>query len=143
MAAAEGNDYASKFSIDIVKSIIDEVRGGENIKIACSNNKIDFTTWCRWKEENDQVYNLYVKAREDKAEGLESEIDRLMKLCEEDKLTPSAANVLIQTLKWKLSKFYPKMFGDKVDITSGGDKIKEYSIADIKREMEELFSDNG
>jgi hypothetical protein len=27
---------------------------------------------------------------------------------------PSTANVLIQTLKWKAAKYYPKMFGDKV-----------------------------
>ena len=35
----------------------------------------------------------------------------------------STYNVLAQTLKWKLAKFYPKVFGDKTDITSGGEKI--------------------
>jgi len=40
----------------------------------------------------------------------------------------TAANVLIQTNKWKASKFYPKMYGDKVDLTSDGDKIQTNTI---------------
>ena len=37
----------------------------------------------------------------------------------------STANVIIQTLKWKAAKYYPKMFGDSkaVDITTQGEKI--------------------
>lgn len=126
--SVDGNKNASKFSMDIVKTIIDDVANGSNIKKACQNVGIDFTTWCRWKQENETVYNLYVKAREDKAEGLESEIDRIMLLLEEKTIEPSAANVLIQTLKWKLAKFYPKMFGEKLDLTSDGEKITAPSI---------------
>lgn len=129
--------------MDIVKLIIDEVKNGSNIKDACKKAKIDFTTWSRWKEENEVVYHLYVKAREDKAEGLESEIDRIMLLLEQDQISPAAANVLIQTLKWKLSKFYPKMFGDKIDVTSGGEKVKQYSISEIQKELEELFKEDN
>jgi hypothetical protein len=33
----------------------------------------------------------------------------------------STANVLIQTLKWKASKYYPKMFGDKVQQEHSGE----------------------
>ena len=28
----------------------------------------------------------------------------------------STYNTLVQTLKWKMAKFYPKMFGDKIEV---------------------------
>ncbi len=124
----ENNKNASKFSMDLVKIIIDEVRNGSNIKTACENNNITFQSWCNWRDRHSTVFDLYVKARQDKAEGLESEIDRIMLLLENKEIEPSGANVLIQTLKWKLAKFYPKMFGDKIDVTSGGEKIEQSPI---------------
>ena len=39
-------------------------------------------------------------------------------------IEPSVANVVMQADKWLSAKFYPKMFGDKTDITSGGEKIQ-------------------
>jgi hypothetical protein len=113
----------SKFNKDITQQILDFVTDGGNIKNACAESGISFQTWCNWKADNSELFDLYVKARQDKAEGLESEIDRYMSLLEKKTIEPSAANVLIQTLKWKLSKFYPKMFGDKVDVTTDGEKI--------------------
>lgn len=44
-------------------------------------------------------------------------------------LIPLSADVIahnrlrIDTLKWTLSKMLPKIYGDKLDLTSGGDKI--------------------
>ena len=64
---------------------------------------------------------MYVRAVQNKTEFLDSEIDRYMKLLELGKITPQQANVLIQTLKWKMSKFYPKMFGDKVQTEHSGE----------------------
>ena len=40
----------------------------------------------------------------------------------------SVARVLIDTLKWKASKYYPKMFGDKLDVTTDGEKINHTPI---------------
>ncbi len=119
----EDNKNAEKFNMDLVKTIIDEVRNGANIKTACEKNGISFQSWCNWRDKHTTVFDLYVKARQDKAEGLESEIDRIMLLLENKEIEPSGANVLIQTLKWKLAKFYPKMFGDKLDVTTDGEKI--------------------
>ena len=36
-------------------------------------------------------------------------------------IDPASANVLIQTLKWKAAKYYPKMFGDKVQNEHSGE----------------------
>jgi hypothetical protein len=43
----------------------------------------------------------------------------------------SVANVVMQTDKWLASKFYPKMYGDKTDITSNGETIKTPPIIQL------------
>jgi hypothetical protein len=39
-------------------------------------------------------------------------------------IDPATYNTLVQTLKWKMAKFYPKMFGDKIDLTSDNKAIQ-------------------
>ena len=116
--AVEGNKNASKFDISIVEEICLLVEDGQNIKTALkSNDKYpSFNTWCRWKRENDFVRDLYVNAIQDKSESVIEEIDEISKELRNGKLEPSVANVLIQTLKWKAAKFYPKMFGENKQI---------------------------
>ena len=54
-------------------------------------------------------------------------MEEIQKDLRENKLTPSQANVLIQTIKWKLAKFYPKMYGEKseLDITTKGESLNK------------------
>ena len=40
----------------------------------------------------------------------------------------STANVVIQTDKWLSSKFYPKMYGDKVDHTTNGKDLPTSNV---------------
>ena len=122
----KGNQNASIFDIEIVKEICSKVSSGKNVlDVLKSDDRYPSdTTWFRWKDESNTVWELYVKAVQNKTEYLNSEIDRLMSRCERNEITPSQANVLIQTLKWKMSKFYPKMFGDKVDVTTDGEKLQ-------------------
>jgi hypothetical protein len=70
---------------------------------------------------------LYVRIMQDKGTLFIEEIDSFMKDLKDKKIDPSTANVLIQTLKWKAAKFYPKMFGEKaeIDLTSGGEKLSQ------------------
>ena len=67
---------------------------------------------------------MYVNAQQDKAEALEKEMDDYRDMLVSKEIDASTYNTLVQTLKWKMAKFYPKVFGDKTDITSGGEKIQ-------------------
>ena len=118
------------YNIKMCKEICVKVSSGKNIIDILKEEKKypSLRTWFRWKDDNDELWHMYVKAIQNKTEYLNSEIDRIMKKCEDGKISPSVANVLIQTLKWKMSKFYPKMFGDKVDITSDNEKIEGTKI---------------
>lgn len=107
----------STYNIELCKEICEKVSSGLNIiDVLKDNDKYPTSsTWFRWKDDHNELWELYVKAVQNKTEFLNSEIDRIFKKCENEEITPSNANVLIQTLKWKMSKFYPKMFGDKVE----------------------------
>lgn len=117
----------SEYNFDMCIEICSEVAEGYNIKTILKSKAEypTFQTWCNWKREHDELFDLYVKTMQDKSESEMEEIDRVYDMLKNGELEPSAANVLIQTKKWTASKFYPKMYGDKVDMTSGGEKIQQ------------------
>ena len=79
-----------------------------------SNDKYpDWTTFRRWKQNNEELRTLYINSQQDKAIALENELDDLRDMLTAKEIDASTYNVLAQTLKWKMAKFYPKVFGDK------------------------------
>jgi|SRR5690606_15742432 len=119
----------SEYDFELCKEICDKVADGENIiSILKESSYPSWSTFRRWKNENEELRTLYVNSQQDKGIALENEIDEIMQDLKIGKYEPSAANVLIQTLKWKMAKFYPKVFGDKVDITTGGEKLTKKHI---------------
>jgi hypothetical protein len=121
------NKNASKYNDRIVVEVCDMVADGMNIKKALASNEEypTFTTWCVWKRENEFVSNLYVNSIQDKSESVDDQIDEIMQELKDKLIEASVANVLIQTLKWKASKYYPKMFGDntRIDHTTDGKSL--------------------
>ena len=125
MAAPKNNDYASKFNMDTVYQICELVANGATIKKACKESGISYDAFRNWKNDKDEVLNLYVKAVQDKADIKDDCIEETLEKLERGEIDASTANVIIQTQKWRMSKYYPKMFGSNssIDVTSQGDKI--------------------
>lgn len=113
----------SEYNFEMCKDICDRVAEGANIKTVLSSKQEypDFSTWCRWRRQHEELSNLYVKAIQDKAESVDEEIDFIYEGLKHGTYDPAQANVLIQTLKWKASKYYPKMFGDKTHTEHSGE----------------------
>jgi len=131
----------SEYDFKMCNAICEEVANGFNVKTVLRSKEEypDFSTWCRWKRENEELRNLYVNAMQDKSESELEEIDHIRDLLKAGEIEPSSANVLIQTSKWLNSKFYPKMFGDKVDVTTDGKQLPTAGAITVKivRESEE------
>lgn len=72
-----------------------------------------------WLAENEEFSDNYARAckirREDKFERLESIAD-----AEED---VARARLKVDVIKWQLSKEEPRKYGDKIDMTTGGEKL--------------------
>lgn len=116
----------SEYNYELCVSICEEVANGFNIKSVLSSKQEypTFQTWCNWKRQHNELFDLYTRSIQDKAESVDEEIDFIMSEMKGGAIEASIGRVLIDTLKWKASKYYPKMFGDKTDITSGGEKIQ-------------------
>lgn len=113
----------SKYDINLCNEICERIAMGEHIKpILESDAKYPtFPTWCKWKRENDELFNLYTRSIQDKAEMLTFEILNTMEELRSGLLDAGQARVIIDTYKWMASKFYPKMFGDKVEVEQTND----------------------
>lgn len=116
----------SEYNIKICNEICERIVLGEHIKpILDSDDKFPtFPTWCKWKRDHDELFNLYTRSIQDKAEMLIFEINQTMQDVRTGILDASQGRLIIDTYKWMASKFYPKMFGDKVDVTSGDNPIQ-------------------
>lgn len=115
----------SEYNFEVCKLICNEVAEGKNIKQVLEGKK-EYPTWTsfrRWKNDNEELGTLYTRSIQDKAEMVDSEIDSIMQDMKADKISFQVGRVLIDTLKWKAAKYYPKMFGDASKLTlEGGDK---------------------
>jgi len=120
-----GAGRPSEYDLKMCEEICEQVANGFNIKTVLKSEVKypDFSTWCRWKRNNEELRNLYVNAQQDKAESEIEEIDHIRDELKAGNIEPAAANVLIQTGKWLTSKYYPKMYGDKIDHTTNGKDI--------------------
>lgn len=94
-----------------------------------------FLTWCN---NNEEIANKYARARECRADLL---FEKMFEIANNEHQTeiindgPNGVSITrmdhdkhrrlqIDTYKWALSKMQPKKYGDKVDITTDGQKIE-------------------
>lgn len=117
----------SEYNFDLCVEICDEIAKGRNvIETLNSDSRFpDWTTFRRWKNNNEELRTLYVNSQQDKAIALENEIDDLKAMLLSKEIDYATYNALVNTLKWKMAKMYAKLFGDKVDVTTQGEKINQ------------------
>lgn len=118
MAAGRPNTY----NFELCKEICCEVANGFNIKTVLSSRDEypTFQTWCNWKRDNTELFDLYTRSIQDKADSVEQDLDQIFDEVKAGNIDHSTGRLLMDTLKWKAAKYYPKMFGDKVDHTTNG-----------------------
>jgi arginyl-tRNA--protein-N-Asp/Glu arginylyltransferase len=119
MALGRPSEYDFKMCIEICSKVAE----GYNIKtiLKSKDEYPTFQTWCNWKREHNELFDLYIKTMQDKAEALEEEMDNYRVMLLSKEIDASTYNTLVQTLKWKMGKFYPKMFGDKIQQEHSGE----------------------
>ena len=105
----------TEYKYEVCIEICEEVAQGRNIMriLEANSNFPSWSTFRRWKRDNEELRTLYINAQQDKAEALEKEMDDYRDMLVSKEIDASTYNTLVQTLKWKMAKFYPKVFGDK------------------------------
>lgn len=112
----------TEYNFDMCEKICELIADGGNISNILNGN-VDFPSWStfrRWKLDHVELQTLYTRSIQDKAEMVACEIDETMLDCRNGLIDVPTARLLIDTLKWKAAKFYPKMFGEKIQTEHSG-----------------------
>lgn len=96
-----------------------------------------------WLKEDKDFANNYARACEVRHEAMADDILEICDATENDIIRDLEGNEItnnnviqrdklrVDTRKWLLSKLMPKKYGDKIDVTSGGEEIKQTPTINI------------
>lgn len=112
-----------------------------------ARSRMHATTILRWVEADRERVRLYEQAKEAQADAFFSELFQLSNepipltiFGSFDSGAVQDKKVRIDTLKFICSKLAPKRYGDRLDLTSGGDKLPEMSPAQADARLIALLS---
>ncbi|MFH2029695.1 MAG: hypothetical protein ABIJ40_03595 [Bacteroidota bacterium] len=111
-----------KRTIEVIEEMINRFANGEKLMNLFKEYKTDRVTFNDDVKRFD-IYPKYARAREEHGDGFNDEIETIKQDLKDGKIEDKVARVLIDTIKWQASKFYPKMYGERIDITSKDQKI--------------------
>lgn len=116
--------------------ICDRLANGESLrKISCDKHIPAASTIFKWLAKNEDFAEQYARAREAQADTLADEIIDIAddttfdthKGKDGDEIPNtewiSRSKLRVDARKWVASKLKPKKYGDKLDLTSGGEKL--------------------
>lgn len=80
----------------------------------CKYNNIPHWKWRALIGSSPKLFDAILKAR---AQGSWSEVDEAQRIAGDVLIDPQQARNMIDIRKWRASKFMPKIFGEKLDIS--------------------------
>lgn len=125
----------------LFNDIILDVSKGMSVVRACESRSVSTRSFYDYIESDEKLKQDYVRAREDRGDTCSDKIEEYQKKLEQGLIDAQTARVLIDTEKWKAAKFYPKMYGDKVEnVLSGAvNVLPAISIKDGNKEKQVSF----
>ena len=122
----------SSFTNEIADTLCNHIADGLSLRKACLKEgmptKETVRSWLRKGDAHVEPFQSflaqYTRAREEQADYYADEIvekaDEAM-----DRDSAAAAKVKVDARKWVSSKLRPRKYGNTLDLTSGGDKLKQ------------------
>lgn len=129
--------YLEEDKDQIFKSIISYIENGASLRsVLRKDNMPSSSTFFIWIEEDIEKSKQYVRATEKRAESIFEDILSIVDENTNDVITLEdgreivnndviqRARLRMDARKWMLGKMHPKKYGDKIDVTSDGQKIQ-------------------
>ena len=129
----------TKYTQELADEICALLAEGLSLRSVCTDESLpDKSTVFRWLREHKEFQDQYTRAKEESADAMaEDTIDiaddgtnDYMTITKGDKSYEvvngeaiQRSKLRVETRKWLMAKMKPKKYGDKLDLTSGGDKI--------------------
>ncbi len=111
----------SKFTQELADTICERIMNGESLRSIVSDEGMPTrSTVHKWLAENKLFSDQYARAKDNQADTLADEIMFIADNAED----VQKARLQVDTRKWIASKLKPKKYGDKLDMTTGGQKLE-------------------
>lgn len=106
------------------------------------------STVFKWLSENKDFSDMYTRAKEAQADFM---ADEMLKMADEYRKTEikyqsgqgssttiqdnvQRSKLQVEARKWLMAKLHPKKYGDKMDVTTDGEKITSFNVGFKKTE---------
>lgn len=117
--------HPTKYTQELGDEICGELAGGKSLKsITDREDMPSRPTVYSWLRLHEEFLNNYIRAKDDSAEALADDIEEIAEGVLRKEYDPNAARVAVDAKKWVASKLKPKKYGDRVDLTTLGEKIE-------------------
>ena len=123
----------SIYTKELGDSVCESISNGWSIRTVCTEETMPgLTTVFKWIREIPEFAQQYAQACEERTEA---HSEALLEMGEEaiekaQEVDPKASGAVVQAyklkadnLKWSMSKMKPKKYGDRLDLTSLGEKL--------------------
>lgn len=114
-----------KITTRIENDICNLISVGKSLATVCETLKLDYNTVNKRLRSSPDFLRQYTLARDSQADWY---ADEILKTIDDAPLSRDAiekAKVRAEALKWIASKLKPKKYGDKLDLTSDGERIEQ------------------
>lgn len=127
--------YSEEKKTELFELILSEISNGNSLRKTLEIYDMpSSSTFYQWLEESEEKSKRYARACELRSEIIFEEILEIADkqdadVFEVDGIEMTNHNVIarsrlqVDARKWILSKMNPKKYGDKVDLTTGGEKL--------------------
>lgn len=137
-------EKSKTFNKNLFDTICEEISlSNRGLVTVCKSHNVNPVRFYEWIHQNEDLRKQYARARELQADFL---ADEIIELSSSERFTTENIDVEtkdgfsnteikkdnynrtrleIDARKWKASKLYPKKYGERLDVTTDGEKINE------------------
>lgn len=126
--AEQGSDPGgrpSTYTEDLAAEICAQLAEGKSLRSILKTNESypAMSTIFKWLRDNDSFSEQYTRAKAESADALADDIQDIADGTLDGTYDPQSARVAMDGKKWIASKLKPKVYGDKLDLTTGNEKL--------------------
>ena len=119
----------TEYSDDRANALCAVIASGVSLRKACKMpGQPSIRTVYNWFAIMPLFVQQYARAKEDSADALAEDIQQIADDVLHGKIDPKVGKVAGELKQWSASKLKPKKYGERLDLTSGGEALPTPSI---------------
>lgn len=121
-----------QYNSEIAQLVLDRIANGESVREICTDDAMPSREAVReWRHKYPDFNKGYLEAKRICAEEYFDDIEYLIKSAG-DRMELEKNRYLVDAIKWKLSKMFPKKYGDKPEQGESNDDLSQRTEAELK-----------